>query len=110
MTETHIDRRAVAEPEPLTITTSFEKLNRVLGIEVPRTTVVNILTRMQYTVTVSGDALTAVAPLFREDIEDYPDLAEDIIKMYGYEHITPRLLTPASITAGAATRRHSSRR
>ena len=104
VTETHIDRRAVAEPEPLTITTSFEKLNRVLGIEVPRTTVVNILTRMQYTVTVSGDALTAVAPLFREDIEDYPDLAEDIIKMYGYEHITPRLLTPASITAGGYTK------
>lgn len=74
----------------------------------PRTTVVNILTRMQYTVTVSGDALTAVAPLFREDIEDYPDLAEDIIKMYGYEHITPRLMTPAS-SRRAATPRRSSR-
>lgn len=109
VTATHIDRRTCEHPEPTTITTSFEKLNRVLGIEVPRTTVVNILTRMQYTVTVHGDALTAVAPLFREDIEDYPDLAEDIIKMYGYEHITPRLMTPASITAGGYTRTQQQR-
>lgn len=104
ITDTHIDRRANEHPVPTTITTSFEKINRVLGIEVPRTTVVNILTRMQYTVSVNGDALTVVAPGYREDIEDYPDLAEDIIKMYGYEHITPRLMTPASITAGGYSR------
>lgn len=104
VTRTRIDRRAEKAPAPTTIVTSFEKLNRVLGIEVPRTTIVNILTRMQYTVTVNGDALTAVAPAFREDIEDYPDLAEDVIKMYGYEHIVPRLMTPASITAGGYTK------
>ncbi len=59
---------------------------------------------MNYTVTVDGDTLTATAPAYREDIEDYPDLAEDIIKMYGYEHITPRLMTPAGITAGGYNR------
>ncbi len=103
VTETHIDRRANA-PVPTTITTTFSKLWTVLGIEVPEDTAVAILRRMNYTVTVEGDTITATAPAYREDIEDYPDLAEDIIKMYGYEHITPRLMTPAGITAGGYNR------
>ncbi len=103
VTNTHIDRRANA-PVPTTITTTFKKLWTVLGIEVPEETAVAILRRMNYTVTVDGDTLTATAPAYREDIEDYPDLAEDIIKMYGYEHITPRLMTPASITSGGYSR------
>ncbi len=103
VTETHIDRRA-NKPTPTTITTTFAKLWTVLGIEVPQDTAVAILRRMNYTVEVDGDTLTATAPGYREDIEDYPDLAEDIIKMYGYEHITPRLMTPAGITAGGYNR------
>ncbi len=103
VTATHIDRRANA-PVPTTITTTFAKLWTVLGIEVPTDTAVAILRRMNYTVTVDGETLTATAPAYREDIEDYPDLAEDIIKMYGYEHITPRLMTPAQITAGGYNR------
>ncbi len=103
VTETHIDRRA-NQPTPTTITTTFTKLWTVLGIEVPQETAVAILRRMNYTVEVNGDTITATAPGYREDIEDYPDLAEDIIKMYGYEHITPRLMTPAGITAGGYNR------
>ncbi len=103
ITTTHIDRRAMA-PAPTIITTTFAKLWTVLGIEVPEDTAVAILRRMNYTVTVDGDSLTATAPAYREDIEDYPDLAEDIIKMYGYEHITPRLMEPAGITAGGYNR------
>ncbi len=103
VTTTHIDRRA-NEYVPTSVTTTFSKLWTVLGIEVPEDTAVAILRRMNYDVTVTGDTLTAVAPAYREDIEDYPDLAEDIIKMYGYEHITPRLMTPAGITAGGYNR------
>ncbi len=103
VTATHIDRRANT-PVPTTVTTTFAKLWTVLGIEVPEETAVAILRRMNYEVTVNGDIITATAPGYREDIEDYPDLAEDIIKMYGYEHITPRLMTPAEITAGGYNR------
>jgi phenylalanyl-tRNA synthetase beta chain len=103
VTKTHIDCCADPNPAPRVITTTFEKLNMVLGIEVPRDTVLAILRRMNYTLTVKGDTLTATAPAYREDIEDYPDLAEDVIKMYGYEHITPRLMVGSAITAGGFT-------
>ena len=100
VTSTHIDCDANPHFKNAPIHTTFAKINAVLGIEVPRETVIAILTRMEYELTVDGDNLTAIAPAYREDIEDYPDLAEDVIKMYGYEHIVPRMMAGSSITAG----------
>ena len=99
VTTTHVDCRAAA-PVPTVITTTFEKINGVLGIEVPRREIISILERMNYDVIAVDDLITVTAPGYREDIEDYPDLAEDVIKMYGYEHITPRLMEGSAITAG----------
>ena len=100
ITTTRVDCCANPNPAPTVITTTFAKINAVLGIEVPKDTITAILTRMNYEVVVDGDTITATAPLYREDIEDYPDLAEDVIKMYGYDHITPRLMEGSAITAG----------
>jgi phenylalanyl-tRNA synthetase beta chain len=41
-----------------------------------------------------------VVPGWREDIDDYPDIAEEVIRMYGYDHITPTFLPSAAITNG----------
>lgn len=100
VTTTHVDRRANPDVANTPIVTTFDKINAVLGIQVPHATILSILSRMNYTVTVEGDTLTAIAPAYREDVEDYPDLAEDVIKMYGYDHITPHLMTGSAITAG----------
>ncbi len=100
VTTTHIDRYATPDFKNAPIVTTFSRVNAVLGIEVPRETIVAILTRMQYELTIDGDSLIAVAPGYREDVEDYPDLSEDVIKMYGYDHIIPRMMEGSSITAG----------
>lgn len=100
VTDRHIDRCADPDFRNAPIRTTFAKVNAVLGIDVPRDTVTAILTRMHYDLTVDGDNLTAIAPAYREDVEDYPDLAEDVIKMYGYHHIVPRMMTGSAITAG----------
>lgn len=42
-------------------------------------------------------------PGYRDDVDDYPDLAEEIIRMYGYEHLTPTFLEKASVTGGGLT-------
>lgn len=40
-----------------------------------------------------GDTMQVVAPRYREDIEiGEPDLAEEVIREYGYDHITPTFL------------------
>ncbi len=82
------------------VATTFADVNRVLGIDVPKDDMVGILSRLNFDLTVDGESLTAVAPAYREDVEAYPDLAEEVIRMYGYDHITPKLMANAHITSG----------
>ncbi len=89
--------------EEKVISTTFSKINGVLGIEVSVAEIVAILERLSFKVTVDGDNIDVTVPLFREDMEGYPDLAEEIIREYGYEHITPTLLKTSSITNGGRT-------
>ena len=43
-------------------------------------------------------------PRWREDIEvGEPDLAEEVIREYGYEHIVPTFLKAATVTTGGLT-------
>ncbi|MBQ7596206.1 MAG: phenylalanine--tRNA ligase subunit beta, partial [Clostridia bacterium] len=98
---THIDFDANPGRERQQVVTTFSAINAVLGIEVPKDTVVDILRRQNYTVKTFGDKITATAAAYRTDIEGYAnDLAEDIIKVYGYEHIEPKFMDGASLTSG----------
>ncbi len=85
------------------ITTTIGKINGVLGIVVPTETIVDILTRLGFVVKLDNDAITVKVPLYREDMEDYPDIAEEIIREYGYENIKPTLLKTSAITNGGFT-------
>ena len=91
------------EVKEKTITTTFEKINRILGIEVPQNESVKILNNLGFNCKVEGDTLTVTVPKYREDVEGYPDLAEEIIRFYGYDHITPTLMDRATITVGGLT-------
>ena len=104
VTDVHADISAGKEQENKTVTTTFGKINGVLGIEVPKDTVVDILKRLNFGVKVKGEEITTIAPPYREDVEGYPDLAEEDIRMYGYEHVVPALLKDAKITAGGYTK------
>ena len=83
------------------ITTPPEKICAVLGIRVPDETMIDILTRLAFTVEVGADGSWKVSvPLYREDVEGYPDLAEEVIREYGYDHIVPTFLKTAAVTNG----------
>ena len=103
-TDVHVDVSAGKEQENKIVKTTFSKINGVLGIKVPKGTVIDILKRLNFGVETSGDEITTVAPPYREDVEGYPDLAEEVIRMYGYEHVVPTLLKDAKITAGGYTK------
>ncbi len=73
----------------------------VLGIIVPDQTMIDILKRLDFTVDVQGDGSWDVsAPLYREDVDGFPDLAEEVIREYGYDHIEPTFLKTAAVTNG----------
>ena len=83
-----------------TIETTVDKINGVLGLDIAADTVKNILERLDFKVTLDGRNITVTVPLYREDVEGYPDLAEEVIREYGYDNITPTLLKTSAITAG----------
>ena len=82
------------------IETTLSKVNGVLGIDIPKNVVEEILTGLNFKVKIDGDKLTCVVPQYREDMESYPDIAEELIREYGYSHINPTLLKTSSITNG----------
>ena len=85
------------------MTASVAKIDALLGIEVPKREIEEILARLNFKPVLSGDTLTVEIPGYRDDVDDYPDLAEEIIRMYGYEHLTPTFLEKASVTGGGLT-------
>ena len=91
------------------INTLISKVNGVLGIDVPSDKIEKILINLGFKVKIDGDNLSVICPLYREDMEDYPDIAEEIIREYGYDFITPTLLKTAAITNGGFTAEQNSR-
>ncbi len=86
-----------------TMTTSIAKINALLGIVVPNEEIQAILERLNFKPTIDGDTLTVEIPGYRDDVDNYPDLAEEIIRMYGYDHIEPTFLDSAKVTGGGLT-------
>ena len=83
------------------IVTTPARICGVLGITVPDQTMIDILERLEFTVDVQADGSWDVsAPLYREDVESFPDLAEEVIREYGYDHIVPTFLNTAAVTNG----------
>lgn len=101
VTNVHIDCNN-ASTEGKKLTASIAKINALLGIIVPTETVVSILESLNFEVEIGadGDTMSVTTPAYREDIDGYPDLAEEVIRMYGYDHITPTFLQAASVTNG----------
>ncbi len=89
--------------EPRKMTASISKINALLGIEVPGEEILSILTRLNFAPVIDGDTLTVTIPGYRDDVDGYPDLAEEIIRMYGYDHIQATFLEKASVTGGGLT-------
>ena len=91
--------------EQKVIVTTFAKINKILGVEVDASIQKEILERLGFGVEVNGEQITVKVPLYRDDVDDFPDLAEEVIRIYGYDHIECRLLDNATITNGGKTQR-----
>ncbi len=94
-----IDTLEVAD-EPRVINVQKSKIDEILGIVVPHKEVVDILTRLQFSVMVSGDELSIAVPRYREDIVGVNDIAEEVIRIYGYDNIVSKNLDGKKQTRG----------
>lgn len=101
VTDVHIDvKTEYSHDGAKTMTVSLTKINELLGIEIPKAVAVDILKRLQFGVKEKGDELTLQVPPYREDIDGYADIAEELIREYGYEHVDSTFMPSALITNG----------
>ena len=101
VTDVHVDvKTPYSNLTEKQMTVSIDKINALLGITVPAKTMESILKSLNFKVTVNGDEMHLVVPRYREDIDGYPDIAEEIIRMYGYDSIVPTFIPTAAVTSG----------
>lgn len=74
------------------VTASVKRINARIGLDIAGKEMVRILTSLHMEATLDGDKLTVVAPEYREDIEVEEDLSEEVLRIYGYEHIGSTML------------------
>ena len=100
VSSTHVNVNTGNSVEPEEMKVSIKRVNGVLGIEVPNEEILRILESLQFAPTIDGDELTLQIPAYREDMESYPDVAEEVIRMYGYEHVKATFMPTAEVTLG----------
>lgn len=100
ISSTHVEVSAGNSIEPKEMKVSVEKVNGVLGIRVPGEEMLRILTSLNFAPVINGDELTLQIPAYREDMDSYPDVAEEVIRMYGYDHVIPTFMPTAKVTLG----------
>ncbi|HPS80912.1 MAG TPA: phenylalanine--tRNA ligase subunit beta [Candidatus Limiplasma sp.] len=72
---------------PQVITASVKRIAERAGVEIPGEAMVSILQKLFYLVTRDGDRLNVTVPAFRGDVDGEADLCEDVLRIYGFEHI-----------------------
>lgn len=70
-----------------TVTTSIDRINRMIGEELSGETIVELLKRLTFDCELSGDTLQVTLPFFRQDIDMDADIVEEVARLYGYNNI-----------------------
>lgn len=107
VSSTHVDVNSGNSVEPREMKVSIKRVNDVLGIEVPNEEILHIMKNLQFAPSIDGDELTIQVPAYREDMDSYPDVAEEVIRMYGYDHVVPTFMPDAKVTMGGLNRKQS---
>ncbi len=74
-------------PEPRVINTTTDSILELLGVEIPTERMVEILNSLGLNTIADGNKITCTVPSIRDDIEGRADLAEEVMRIYGYDHI-----------------------
>ncbi|GAB5493999.1 MAG: phenylalanine--tRNA ligase subunit beta [Phototrophicaceae bacterium] len=84
------------KPEPVTVELPISEVHRLLGIDVSIQQAADVLSRLQFDVTIAGDVLHATSPDYRTDISTgivgKADLVEEIARIIGYDQIPTTIM------------------
>ena len=101
---TSLASRGGEKEQPLkVIETTVDRINELFGITVKAEDMVRILTSLEFGVERDGNKLTVTVPKFREDVDNYTDLAEEVIRFYGYSELTEDFIKSVRPTVGGVS-------
>lgn len=86
------------------IEASVQRIQSRTGVAIPGEQMEDILNSLNIDTTLCEDTLTCEVPEYREDIEMEADLSEEVLRMYGYDHI-PSTLMQGKTMAGFRSER-----
>ena len=92
-------------PEPVeqrTVTFTAEQINDYLGTSIEKDRMIDILTKLEFGITVSGDTIEALVPTWRDDVTGMPDIAEEVARIVSYDNIAPTIPV-AVLSSGGMT-------
>lgn len=74
--------------QPYTVELTYDKINSLIGKDIPVETVKSILTSLEMEiVSETAEGLTIHVPVYRIDVQRDVDVIEDILRIYGYNNI-----------------------
>ena len=92
-------------PEPVeqrTVTFTAEQINDYLGTSIEKDRMIDILTKLEFGITESGDTIEALVPTWRDDVTVMPDIAEEVARIVSYDNIAPTIPV-ALLSSGGMT-------
>lgn len=77
-----------APKKPVTFSFSIEQVNRRLGTDISKETMLDILTKLEFGVTETKENMILVdVPSWRYDVTYMEDISEEIARIYGFDNI-----------------------
>lgn len=74
--------------QPASVTVSLHRINRLLGNEISLDTVKRILLDLDFVIeSENSDQLSLIVPAYRVDVTREADVAEEVLRIYGYNNI-----------------------
>ena len=92
-------------PEPVeqrTVTFTAKQINDYLGTSIEKDRMIDILTKLEFGITESGDTIEALVPTWRDDVTVMPDIAEEVARIVSYDNIEPTIPV-AVLSSGGMT-------
>lgn len=84
--------------QPAYVTFTTEQINKHLGTDIPKQTMIDIITSVGFEITKDeNDEITVKVPSWRNDVSRMADISEEIARLYGFDKIASTLPSGASM-------------
>ena len=80
-----------------TIQVPVERINSLLGTNIDSKWMKGALDKIELATNIKGDVLEITVPTFRKDINNFADVAEEVMRFYGYDKVDETLSSVRSV-------------